>query len=475
MRRDDVIEWKMQNDMKRRLSGIAGSFRKLSGSISDFADIGTQLKRDMLNGLFDEVSMKLCADCVNCNRCWVDEELVSCAEVSELLDAVQTDGGISEEMERRYFARCEHRHRMFDELKQGLFRLKQGMLWRNRLNESREAVANQLTEMARIVGEFAGNLEQDGSRAWPLPRSITVKLWLKNIRAKQLLMLERGDGSMEIHLTARNRRGRCVTTKEAAMILSCLVGEKLVPCEDSRNVIGKEYADYVFREDANFQVITGVARAARADSRVSGDNFSFLYPEGDEVIMLLSDGMGSGEAACRESERVIELLEQFLEAGFKEEAAMKLINSMLVLREDNTMFTTMDVCVLHLATGVCEFMKAGAAATYILRGDWMESIHSTTLPAGVLLGVSCDVKQKKLYDGDYVIMLSDGVIEGEDGGEEFLRSILAGAEDANPQEIANLILEAAMQREQYRPKDDMTVLVAGLFQRVRGGQAAREE
>lgn len=103
MRREDVIEWKMQNDMKRRLSGIAGSFQRLSGSISDFADIGTELKRDTLNGLFDEVSMKLCADCASCRKCWVEEELTRCAEVSELLDAVQLDGGISEEMQSRYF------------------------------------------------------------------------------------------------------------------------------------------------------------------------------------------------------------------------------------------------------------------------------------------------------------------------------------------------------------------------------------
>ena len=165
------------------------------------------------------------------------------------------------------------------------------MLWRNRLNESREAVADQLTEMARIVGEFAGNLEQGGNRVWQLPKSITMRLWMKNIRARQLLMLERGDGSLEVHLTARCRKGHCMTTREAAMILSCLVGQRLIPCEDSKNVIGKDYTDYVFREDANFQVITGVARAARADSRISGDNFSFLYPEGDEVVMLLSDGM----------------------------------------------------------------------------------------------------------------------------------------------------------------------------------------
>ena len=268
---------------------------------------------------------------------------------------------------------------------------------------------------------------------------------------------------MELHLSARCRKGRCMTTREAAMILSYIIGQRLVPGEMSRHVIGKEYSDYVFREDANFEVVTGVARAARADSRVSGDNFSFLYPESGEVIMLLSDGMGSGEAACRESERVIELLEQFLEAGFKEEAAMRLINSMLVLRTENTMFSTMDITVLHLATGMCDFMKAGAAATFILRGDWMESISSTTLPAGMLSCVSYDTKQKKLYEGDYVIMVSDGIAESD--GEHFIADALRGAENENPQQIAGAILEAAMQRENYRPKDDMTVLVAGLFRR----------
>ena len=115
-------------------------------------------------------------------------------------------------------------------------------------------------------------------------------------------------------------------------------------------------------------------------------------------------------------------------------------------------------------------MKAGAAATYILRGDWMESIHSTTLPAGVLASVSYDVKQKKLYDGDYVIMLSDGVLESGEGGEEFLMQALSKAESKSPQELANIILEAALTREQYCPKDDMTVLVAGLSRRVRTGQ-----
>lgn len=463
MRQENVVEWKMQKEVKRRLSGIAGAFERLSGSISGFAAPWSGIEQEQLERMFNEISMPVCGGCSECERCWGTEKESSLAETKRLLAVIQETGGMPEGQENDYLRHCARKELLFEELQRGLLQLRQGIVWRNRINESREAVADQLTEMARIVGEFAGNLEQDGNKVWEVPRSVYTRLWFKQICAKKMLLLERRDGSMELHLSARCRRGHCMTTREAAMILSYIVGERLVPGETSRHVIGKEYSDYVFREDANFQVITGVARAARADSRVSGDNFSFLYPESGEVIMLLSDGMGSGESACRESERVIELLEQFLEAGFKEEAAMRLINSMLVLRTENTMFSTMDITVLHLTTGMCDFMKAGAATTFILRGDWMESISSTTLPAGMLSCISYDTKQKKLYDGDYVIMISDGIAEGD--GEQFIAETLAGAASKNPQEIANTILEAAMQREDYRPKDDMTVLVAGLYRR----------
>ncbi len=463
MRKSEIIEWKMQSDMRRRLSGIAGSFQQLSQSVTSFTQRDTVQEERVNTEILEEVSSRVCQNCVECRRCWNQEAEASQEAMQHLLMLVRNGEAVGE-LQTEFLENCRSSGRLLEELHRSVLQTRQSMLWRSRLNESREAVAGQLSEMARIVGEFAGDMEQRGKRAWYLPKSIYMRLWLRQVHARRMLLLELEDGSVELHMAAKCSKGRCVTTKEAAMLLSNMLGEKLVPDEDSRHVIGKEFADYVFREDAQFQVLTGVARAARAESRISGDNFSFLYPDGDEFIMLLSDGMGSGEAACRESELLIELLEQFLEAGFKEEAAMRLINSMLVMRTENNTFSTMDICVLHLATGMCDFMKAGAAATYILRENWMESLCSDTLPAGMLSCVSYETKKKKLYHGDYIIMLSDGVLDGE-SGEEFLQETLAQVNTNNPQELANAILDAAMVRESYQPKDDMTVLVAGVFQR----------
>ena len=58
---------------------------------------------------------------------------------------------------------------------------------------------------------------------------------------------------------------------------------------------------------------------------------------------------------------MVDLLEQFLEAGFTKETAVKMINSALVLRSDGKTFSTIDISSIDLYSGVCEFLKAGAA------------------------------------------------------------------------------------------------------------------
>ena len=73
--------------------------------------------------------------------------------------------------------------------------------------------------------------------------------------------------------------------------------------------------------------------------------------------MALSDGMGSGEKACRESTLVVELLEELLEAGFPEKTAIQMINTTLVMGREEIHYSTIDMSVFDLYTGECELIK----------------------------------------------------------------------------------------------------------------------
>ena len=88
-----------------------------------------------------------------------------------------------------------------------------------------------------------------------------------------------------------------------------------------------------------------------------------------------------------------------------------MINSALVLQRSGGMFSTVDICELNLYTGVCSFLKAGAAASFIRRDQWVETISSTSMAAGLVQRLDFDTAVKKMYDGDYLVMVTDGVLD----------------------------------------------------------------
>ena len=98
---------------------------------------------------------------------------------------------------------------------------------------------------------------------------------------------------------------------------------------------------------------------------ISGDNFAMMELPGGKKGVVLSDGMGSGETACRESTLVVELLEELLEAGFPEKTAIQMINTTLVMGREEIHYSTVDMTIFDLYSGECEIIKAGASSTFI--------------------------------------------------------------------------------------------------------------
>ncbi len=235
----------------------------------------------------------------------------------------------------------------------------------------------------------------------------------------------------------------------------------------SRCIVNGEYHTVHFAEDVSYQVLYGTARLTREEEKVSGDNYICRQEDGGRFVMCLSDGMGSGMEACRESETVVELLEQFMESGFSQETAAKMVNSALVLKGEEGMFSTVDICAVDLYTGICNFLKAGAASTFIKRDHWVESITSESLAAGLVQQIDFETATRKLYHGDYLIMMTDGVLDAlpDQKEEETMKEIIMDVHEESPKDFGRGILERVLGYSDYHARDDMTVLVAGVWKK----------
>ncbi len=187
---------------------------------------------------------------------------------------------------------------------------------------------------------------------------------------------------------------------------------------------------------------------AKEGQRLCGDSIThFLGPQGT-LYLLLSDGMGSGREAQRESQLALRLMEQFLKAGIHPATALKTLNGALGLRSDSQGgFTTIDLLALDLAGEQAELYKYGAAPTYVKRRGTVRRLTGSTLPAGLQDAAATPLAASfPLTEDTFLLMVSDGVADS--GNDQWLQDLLAGWQGDDPQALLDLVLAQCRQRRQ---------------------------
>lgn len=146
----------------------------------------------------------------------------------------------------------------------------------------------------------------------------------------------------------------------------------------------------------------------KAGEEVTGDVLTLFANRSDCFYALVCDGMGSGREASVTAQISTLFLEKLLSVSCAKGAALNLLNGYLRSRCGECS-ATVDLCEIDMITGEAHFVKCGAAASYLLRGDSMFRIASSTMPLGILREVSAEETAFMLDDGDLLLFFSDGV------------------------------------------------------------------
>lgn len=451
-----------------QIEKLADSMKQLTNTFLRMEEKKKAFTEDEVERMFDCVKEKVCGQCEKCSWCWGENFVRTYQMGYEILSAVDRYGNeLNTETKRRLQQCCVKAPRFLREMLEAFHEARQNMMWVNRIAQSREGCALQMDTFADLIRISAKELEDSMFTDERLSKKITANLKRRGVRVLNTNFFMNKEGKYEVHVTARSLKEQYVTVKEVAKEVSAAMGRRLVPEGTQSQMLGKEYATVICLEGPRYYTLHGVARIGKGSSQISGDNFMMVNLQGGRQSAALSDGMGSGVRACRESTIVIELLEELLEAGFPEKAAIQMINTTLVLGREEIHYSTVDLSVFDLYTGECEFIKAGASATFIKRKDKVEHLSSTSLPIGVVQKLELDSVKRTLKDGDFVIMVTDGVMDALPTGEQdvLLETIIQGTSMINPKEFANHILQQVQNWSEEPPQDDMTVLVIGVWEK----------
>ncbi|MBR1700336.1 MAG: SpoIIE family protein phosphatase [Lachnospiraceae bacterium] len=343
---------------------------------------------------------------------------------------------------------------------------RQDMLEQRRTLENRMMIGHNLYEMSQIMTQLADELLQCRPMEERYQKMIRHALRAESIYADHFCYLTDRDDSRTICMTIYTDREDICPASAAADMLSVLLRRRLKLSAASPVRIEAEPHCFVFVEEPRYVMLTGFCKVKKEDEQLSGDHYSILESEKGRMTLLLSDGTGSGEEASRDSEKALDLMEKFLEAGYDPYAAADMVNVAFYVEERDISHPTLDLCELDLYDGVCRFLKVGGAVSYIRHGRTVESVRQSSLPLGIFRNLERAHTECTLGDGDQVILMTDGVLAAfpQENAEEILEETIADMQEIGPGEIAEKIIETALHACGGHVKDDMTVLVAGVWE-----------
>lgn len=212
-------------------------------------------------------------------------------------------------------------------------------------------------------------------------------------------------------------------------------------------------------EKPNFKMSFGFAQYC-AEGKLCGDTVKTINDTRGHMIFIISDGMGKGGRAALDGAMGAGLLSKLLSAGFGFDSSLKVVNSALLVKSSEESLATLDCACVDLFTGKCEFFKAGAPRSYVVKNHSVSKCELSSMPAGILRGIEFAKRTTVLNVGDEIIMMSDGIT---DIGEELLDDFLKYDDSDGPSDRAQDILDFAVAHSDARHRDDMSVIVAKLI------------
>ena len=438
--------------IKTRLDMTADSFIKLSDTFMRLSDKKNSVDMQDIAVLFDTAADRVCKNCSMVRECWKRDFNATYKTMFKLLEIMEVKGGLEEpDIEPRFAARCVDLRRLVKELNRLFEIYKLNRVWKNKLYENREMTAEQFRGVADIIKRISGEFESETSFDNLAAEEIKCRLSDKGITAEEVraVILQQ---HKTVRLTVKNDSDRDVIP----IVLKNVLG---VPfsCTRAMSEIGGADVTLEYNESPALKVSAGISYSGKSEE--CGDSHILNSLRGGKFLATISDGMGTGHPASRESGAIVDLLERFMDAGFDKTAAVKLINSVMVMKSAGDAFATVDMCMIDLYSGEAEFIKNGAEPSYIKRADGTETVRAASLPVGVVSDVEIESFAHRLDCGDMIVMVSDG-LEVKDGREGWLRSTIdSAAPNISAQELADMLMAKSITLKGGEADDDMTAVV----------------
>ncbi|AWZ49588.1 stage II sporulation protein E [Clostridiaceae bacterium 14S0207] len=462
---NDGYMHKIRGLYDERLNKFSNLLFNISYTLDSLVDNEKLEMKGKSSALVENLADRVCCNCNMKSICWKQEMHYTYSAFMELIQNYQENNfQVPYEIERK----CVNRTALMKNTEDIVNKYIIHEMKRSSLCEGRELLSKQIKNMGETVKNIGGEIQDNIYINIELENKLKRILDKNRVKYKDILCIKDERKRDIVKLILNSCGGKKYCSKDALAYVNQATGYPMYVCGDSC-LIDKANGtcNVTYEKIPKFQVSSYVAIKCKDGEKCSGDSYSANKLDDGTYTAIISDGMGSGPQASRESKASVQLINEFCKNGFSKITAINAINSIMSMKFSETeKFSTLDLCNIDLYTGRVEFMKVGAVDSFLKKANDVEVIKSKSLPIGVLDTADIEIEERKVDNGDIIVMVSDGVLDYNDDSilnEKFIKECLKSIKSNEPKEIACEVLNKALKLREYKVKDDMTVLACKVY------------
>lgn len=211
------------------------------------------------------------------------------------------------------------------------------------------------------------------------------------------------------------------------------------------------------------EVKVAVAKTNKYSVSESGDSLEIAERPRGGISVILADAQGSGRSARTNSMIVVSKCAGLIAEGARDGAAARTVHDMFYALRDGRVSATLLIASADLESQSIVISQSGGPPVYVLQEGIVHTYDSGSNPIGVHRSMKPNVFEYTMEEGLAIVGMTDGVFaagrsRGKPwGANELTELIQKHAND--PRFLADCILEEAVNRDDFRPHDDMSVFV----------------
>lgn len=456
----DNYQLELQENFTVKLKEFAQLFHELGATFKEVTAV-EEIEKDDLSYFLYIISNRVCQDCHYKEHCWDKQFYQTYTQIFKLLSVLESKGKASEaDFLRLLKGHCRNLSRLKDSIEGSLEIYQLHRYWSSLLKDQQAIVGDQLSEIARVIENFSEEFDLCGTNREDLLKRRLEEEGLNFTFCR--ITGKEADQGLNISIA----KNPCLGENECRQIFKIINQMIPQPMTNYECLCSQESGLGVcylkFCPARNFRVQIGYYAEPKHNEDVLGDTLVYQQLSSGKFMTILSDGMGTGEEAARESKSATKLVQKIIRAGFDHQLAVRTVNTALLSRSTDECFATLDISLIDLFNGEIELIKIGASASFIKRGPEVNLIRGSSLPIGILENIEPASFKRRLLAEDFVIMMTDGILDAVQiaNKEDWMVRLLRQCLFEQPEDLAKFIYEQAVGNG--IPEDDMTVVVLKL-------------